>query len=279
MLIGFRQTLLKMGKFHIGVGFKVKGITAIFVYLVYLIILMMWYSLLASLWLLYGMIYLMALPIKGIKHQVDCGNWKLSSVIKVSAAVFGCMVLIGFAANAIDNIRTPKASSADTTVQAETQQVIASEVSVTEDTTPEYAEDELVNRFLTDFISTSSFEVTKISKGNIRTKYYCEINGCWTEIINATSAGAKAFCITITGGNKENSGNQTLAVMRDAVKALDPSLTDDQVDIAISDLLNKPETRQLYQIGDNIAVTYTPPVELSQMTTNAKADIIANNYK
>lgn len=279
MLIGFRQTLLKMGKFHIGVGFRVKGITAIFVYLVYLIFLMMWYSVLASLWLLYGMIYLIALPLKGIKHQVDCGNWKLSSVIKVSAAVFGCMVLIGFAANAIDNIRTPKASAADTTVQAETQQVIASEVSVTEETTPEYAEDELVNRFLTDFISTSSFEVIKISQGNIKTKYLCQINGCQAEMINATSAGAKAFCITITGGNKSSSGNRVLAVMRDAVKVLDPSLTDDQIDKAISDLSDKPETRQSYQIGNNITVTYTPPVQLSQMTTKAKVDITATNYK
>lgn len=276
MLIGFRQTLLKMGKFHIGIGFRVKGITAIFVYLVYLIFLMMWYSILASLWLLYGMIYLIALPIKGIKHQVDCGNWRMSSVIKVSAIAFGCMALIGFAVNKIDDIR---ASKAITSAQAETQQVIASEVSVTEETTPEYAEDELVNRFLTDFISTSGFEVTKISQGNIKTKYLCQINGCQAEIINATNAGAKAFCITITGGNKSSSGNRVLAVMRDAVKVLDPSLTDDQIDTAISDLSDKPETRQSYQIGNNITVTYTPPVQLSQMTTKAKADITATNYK
>ena len=67
--------------------------------------------------------------------------------------------------------------------------------------------------------------------------------------------------------------------MRDAVKVLDPSLTDDQIDTAISDLSDKPETRQSYQIGNNITVTYTPPVQLSQMTTKAKADITATNYK
>lgn len=279
MLIGFRQTLLKMGKFHIGVGFKVKGITAIFVYLVYLIILMMWYSLLASLWLLYGMIYLMALPIKGIKHQVDCGNWKLSSVIKVSAAVFGCMVLIGFAANAIDNIRTPKASSADTTVQAETQQVIASEVSVTEETTPEYAEDELVNRFLTDFISTSSFEVTKISKGNIRTKYFCKVNGCSVKILNANGAAAETFNVTIDAENTDADKIKMLNAAKDMFKVFDASLSDEDIDKIISEFSSSELCIKDYSVGEHIVVSYSPPITPTLGKYIYRIDMSVNNYE
>ena len=45
MFIEFRKTLFKMGKFRIKAGFRVKGLGAIFVYLIYLMFYMMWYSL------------------------------------------------------------------------------------------------------------------------------------------------------------------------------------------------------------------------------------------
>lgn len=273
MFIEFRKTLFKMGKFRIKAGFRVKGLGAIFVYLIYLMFYMMWYSLLASLWLMYGFLYLLALPIKAIKHQVDIGRWKKSSVLKVTAIVFGCMIVVGIIGNIAGGNFSPKNVSTNAPAQTEAT------TTTTTEAPNEYAEDDTVNRFITEYNDLSVYTMTDISAGNIRTKYFCKVNGCWTEMINATEAGAKAFCITIDGGNKSDSNDKVLAVMRDAVKVLDPTLTDDEIDNAISDLKDKPETRMLYQIGDDVRVSYSPSVELTQRTTNSKIDISSRNYK
>lgn len=63
-----------------------------------------------------------------------------------------------------------------------------------------YAEDTVVNRFITEFNQNSAYEITDISKGNIRTKYFGYANGRYLEMINANDAAAEAFSLTINGG-------------------------------------------------------------------------------
>ena len=156
----------------------------------------------------------------------------------------------------------------------------------TENWTPEnginavvYAEDKVVNRFISEFNEQSSFEITDISQGNISTKYFGSANGRYLEMINANNAGAEAFCLTINGG-QENADKQSMyEVFREAVKVLDPSITDDMIDAAISEFNNKDALIEGYSLGDTITITFVPIKELSYGKTSCRIDLYASNYK
>ncbi|MBQ2273320.1 MAG: hypothetical protein II337_07670 [Clostridia bacterium] len=63
--LGFRKTLLKIGKWRFGIGYSMHGATGFFVLCIYAMLNLMWYSILACLWMTYGVIWLFfVLPIK-----------------------------------------------------------------------------------------------------------------------------------------------------------------------------------------------------------------------
>ena len=68
---GFHTTLLKMGKFRLGVGYKTRGATAAIMACCLAFFYLMWYMLLAFLWICYGFCWLMfILPAKGIAKLI-----------------------------------------------------------------------------------------------------------------------------------------------------------------------------------------------------------------
>ena len=142
-----------------------------------------------------------------------------------------------------------------------------------------YAEDKVVNRFITEFNQNSAYEITDISKGNIRTKYFGYANGRYLEMINANGAGAEAFCLTINGGQEATDKQTMYEVFREAVKILDPSITDEMIDTALAEFDNKDVLIEGYVLGDSITVTYVPTKELSYGKTSCRIDISASNYK
>lgn len=142
-----------------------------------------------------------------------------------------------------------------------------------------YAEDEVVNRFITEFNNNSVYEITDISKGNIRTKYFGYANGRYLEMINANGAGAEAFCLTINGGQEASDKQTMYEVFREAVKILEPSITDEMIDTALAEFDNKDVLIEGYVLGDSITVTYIPTKELSYGKTSCRIDISASNYK
>lgn len=142
-----------------------------------------------------------------------------------------------------------------------------------------YAEDTVVNRFISEFNDKSKYEITDIRKGNIRTKYFGYANGRYLEMINANGAGANAFCLTINGG-KEISDKQTMyEVFKEAVKILDPTVTDAMIDSALAEFDDRDVLIEGYSIGDTITVTYVPTKELSYGKNDCRIDISALNYK
>lgn len=142
-----------------------------------------------------------------------------------------------------------------------------------------YAEDNVVNRFITEFNQNSAYEITDISKGNIRTKYFGYANGRYLEMINANGAAAEAFSLTINGG-QETADKQTMyEVFREAVKVLDPAITDEMIDTALAEFDNRDVLIEGYTIGDGITITYVPIKELSYGKTSCRIDILASNYK
>ena len=142
-----------------------------------------------------------------------------------------------------------------------------------------YAEDEVVNRFITEFNSNSIYEITDISKGNIRTKYFGYANGRYLEMINANGTGAEAFSLTINGGQEANDKQTMYEVFREAVKILEPSITDKMIDTALAEFDNKDVLIEGYALGNSITITYVPTKELSYGKTSCRIDILASNYK
>ena len=67
---------------------------------------------------------------------------------------------------------------------------------------PTYAEDTVVNRFITEFNNNSGYDFTDIRKGNIKTKYFAYANDCYVEILNANGAYAECFSVSINGGKE-----------------------------------------------------------------------------
>ena len=142
-----------------------------------------------------------------------------------------------------------------------------------------YAEDNIVNRFITEFNQNTAYEITDISKGNIRTKYFGYANGRYLEMINANGAGAETFCLTINGGQEATDKQTMYEVFREAVKILDPSITDEMIDTALAEFDNKDVLIEGYVLGDSITVTYVPTKELSYGKNSCRIDISASNYK
>lgn len=142
-----------------------------------------------------------------------------------------------------------------------------------------YAEDKVVNRFITEFNANSIYEISDISKGNIRTKYFGYANGRYLEMINTNSAGAEAFCLTINGGQEPADKQSMYEVFKEAVKILDPSITDEMTNTALAEFDDKDILIDGYTIGDSIIVTYIPIKELSYEKCSCRIDISATNYK
>ena len=142
-----------------------------------------------------------------------------------------------------------------------------------------YADDAVVNRFIAEFNNNSVYEITDISKGNIRTKYFGYANGRHLEMINANGAGAEAFCLKINGGQEASDKQTMYEVFREAVKILDTSITDEMIDTALAEFDNRDVLIEGYTLGDSIAVTYVPTKEMSYGKNSCRIDISASNYK
>lgn len=142
-----------------------------------------------------------------------------------------------------------------------------------------YAKDDVVNRFITEFNAVSSMEITDISQGNIRTKYFGYANGRYLEMINANGAGAEAFCLTINGGQEHSDKQAMYEVFREAVKILDPTITDEMIDAALTEFDTKDVLIEGYRMGDSLSITYVPTKELSYGKNSCRIDIYASNFK
>ena len=68
---GFHTTLLKMGKFRFGVGYKTRGATGVIIACFLAFFYLCWYMLLGCLWLCYGLCWLMfILPLKALSKFI-----------------------------------------------------------------------------------------------------------------------------------------------------------------------------------------------------------------
>ena len=141
-----------------------------------------------------------------------------------------------------------------------------------------YADDDIVNQFITDYNSISLYEMTDISKGNIKTKYFGYTNDCYIEMLNATNAATDSFCVSINGGNNAEATEKMFAVFPDFIHTLDTSITDEQIQQAIDDFRTNNVLSEGYRLGNSISITFVPNVELSKGTSSSRIDLESTSY-
>lgn len=143
-----------------------------------------------------------------------------------------------------------------------------------------YATDDIVNRFIKEFNASSSFQMSNIEKGNIRTKFFAYANDCYIEMINANDAGAECFSISVNGGKEDLERDKMFDVAVDVIRTLDPSISAEKITQVIEYLKNEQYMVNDYKVTDNVIVeTYVPIVELSYGKNDCRIDIISKNYK
>lgn len=140
----------------------------------------------------------------------------------------------------------------------------------------EYAEDDIVNSFIKDFKSTSSYELTDIEKGNIRTKYFANINGQYCEFLNSTKNLANCFAITIYGGNKNEDINKIVNVYKEVIKTLDSTISETDIDNLMMKHIKNPSSS--FNITEDITVKLYPIVDLSYGKSDCRIEITTTIY-
>jgi len=165
---------------------------------------------------------------------------------------------------------------------------VQQEVDGEENTTPEvpeepevvYAEDSVVNRFISEFNEKTKYEMTDISKGNIRTKFFAYANDCYIGIINANDAAAECFSVSINGGKETSERDKMFEVFAETIKVLDPSITAEKITEVVNYLKAEQYMVNDYVISDKVIVeTYVPIFELSYGKSDCRIDVISGNYK
>ncbi len=146
------------------------------------------------------------------------------------------------------------------------------------DTDQVIVQDEVVNRFITEFNAKYDDEIVDVTKGNIRTKYYGYVQDTRLEMINANDAAAKAFSISIYGGKEEADCDAMFAVFKEVAKILEPGLTDEIIDTSVEELINGAVLCEGYRLGNTLDITYVPTKELSSGKNDCRVDILAKDY-
>ena len=234
------------------------------------------------LWVL-GWIFIFPLPLTILLLR----NQKMNKVIKILIIAIAWIFysLFVFAGQSSDSGETGHLSESTNVTGSE--QVVSGNSQGSEtggnltetDDSSLYAEDIVVNRFITEFNNTYDDDIVEISKGNIRTKYFGKIRDTRIEMINANDAGAKAFSVTIYGGREVSDRDAMFAAFKEVVKILEPLLSDDAITGAIDELIAGDSLTENYQLGSTMLVTYVPTKELSSGKNACRVDILAYDYK
>lgn len=198
---------------------------------------------------------------------------KPNSKNKKSGVLIACGVTVGaiFVLGLIASINSAKKDDVSTQSSAPESLVSTTEE---QEASFQYAKDELINKFINEYNAIAKYQMQDISKGNIRTKYHGNANGCWIEMINATEAAAEAFTISINAGNSKGADEKAFAVFTYMAKVLDPELTDVQINNSILALENGDKCT----LSDDFTIEYSPSAEVSWGKTDCKITITSKNY-
>ena len=182
---------------------------------------------------------------------------------KIAVTVVICTLI--FTLCSCGNSSDSSSKDTSTTKVEETVNTEKLEQATTEDTTTDkedepnqYSEDDKVNQFITEYNAVTRYEMTDFSKGNIRSKMFGHTNDCYVEMLNPASTSGYSFIITINGGNNEEITEKMNDVFIDFIHTLDNSISDEQINEAITTFNDDPASRKGYKLGDDLTIDYYP---------------------
>lgn len=140
----------------------------------------------------------------------------------------------------------------------------------------EYADDIVINNFIRDFKTVSSYELTNVQKGNIRTKYFVNINGQYCQLLNATDSEANYFEIIINGGKQKDDVDKIIDVYKEVIKTLDSTIMESQIDDTVSTYISSQNVSTTFNINDKIIVKFYPSISLSYGNSDCRIEITTN---
>lgn len=237
------------------------------------------------LWVL-GWIFIFPIPLTVLLLRKK--NMKPVLKYGIIAAAWGVYLFFGATGNSDTNSNNNIAGTLpSSSVITESENILLGDIQPSEsasnademDNSLQYAQDVIVNRFITEFNNTYNDNIIDISKGNIRTKYYGQIRSTRLEMINANDATAGAFSISIYGGREESDREAMFESFREIVKILEPALTDDKISTVINELVTGNTLVEKYPLGSTMLITYVPTKELSYGKNGCRVDIYAYDYK
>lgn len=142
----------------------------------------------------------------------------------------------------------------------------------------EYADDIVISNFIRDFKTVSSYELTNVQKGNIRTKYFVNINGQYCQLLNATDSEANYFEIIINGGKQKDDVDKIIDVYKEVIKTLDSTIMESQIDDTVSTYISSQNVSTTFNINDKIIVKFYPSISLSYGNSDCRIEITTTNY-
>lgn len=229
------------------------------------------------LWIL-GWICIFPLPLTILMLRKK--NMKLAIKYGIIAVAWIIYILIGFSgANQNQTKSTSKNSTEITNTYHNVAENIEDKTKASEAIPEEkfYAGDDVVNYFIADYNSKEEIKITNIEKGNIRQKAYAYIGDVYIEMLDSYGAYAENYNMSIYGGNTAEATDDMFDVFRKVAKVLEPNLTENQIDEAVSSWRSSDVLVEDGTLGE-LTITYVPSKELSTGRNDSRIDVSSPVY-
>lgn len=189
-------------------------------------------------------------------------NKKLDKRVRIGIIIIAWIayLIIGIAGNSngtIDHTTTTVTSEQFEVTDDSSNEMLGSD----EAKNDTYADDERINRFITEYNASSKYQMTDISRGNIVVKYFGHSNNSYVEMLDAYTG---IFEINVRGGTTDGGSKETVLqaidVFVEIVKVLDPTLSEEQINKVADSMRSGNYASDDLLLNDNVSVNYYPKV-------------------
>jgi hypothetical protein len=136
-----------------------------------------------------------------------------------------------------------------------------------------YADDDVVNDFITAYNDVSSKPIKKVEQGNIRTKYFATSDGYYLELLHANDTDKIDVTIDETDSSADKGVKGMGNVFLNTAKAIDSSLSNSAIKTFFKKLV-KGKQVEGKTLG-SLSISFSPDVKISSGTSRGYIEIAA----
>lgn len=204
-------------------------------------------------WVGMVLLWFLFLPFVATYYVVRSQKLSRNAKIGIVAAiwiVFLFFAITGSETEESENVNT-SSSSAEVTEAEPSEADESSSLNDSSETSESsgLTKDSVVNDFVEAYNAISSSPIETIEPGNIRTKYFTYSYGYSLELLHANDTDSILVTINETNDNAEAGVPGMRDVFHDTVKAIDPSLSDEEVFEYFDNAVNDPAYRGNQTLG------------------------------